>query len=79
MDRGARLAEIELELDKTDNWENPPYRNCRRQLNSERARLIRQKEGRDHNWFAKGTKGETFLKEKRKKQAVLNILNELEE
>ena len=42
-----RLHEIEMELDKTDPRESPPYRNARVKLNREKRRILRRMEGAD--------------------------------
>lgn len=47
MDDPLRLHVIEMELDKTDPRESPPYRSKRQKLNREKARILRRMEGKD--------------------------------
>ncbi len=56
LDDSALLRLIELELDKTDTWEDPPYRNDRRKLNRERDRIIRRHQGKDLRFKVTGRK-----------------------
>lgn len=72
----VRLHEINQELDKTDTWENPPYRNARRKLNREKARIIKRLEGKDPNWFVEGAGDDKALL-KETKSAVVSIMDEL--
>lgn len=74
----VRLHEIEMELDRTDLWEQAPYRNARRKLGREKDRILRRLEGKDPNWFAFGA-GSRAKDAKRMKIGVVNILNKMEE
>jgi hypothetical protein len=46
-DYRAELYWIEIELDKTAPWEDPPLRYRRQKLNRQKASLIRKAEGED--------------------------------
>ena len=47
MDDQLRLHVIEMELDKTDPRESPPYRSDRQKLNREKKRILKRVEGKD--------------------------------
>ena len=72
----VRLHEIERELDKTDVFESPPYRNSRRKLNREKKRILLRLSGGDPNWFSEGagSKGKDAYG---MKKGIMAILAEL--
>lgn len=71
-----RLREIEIELDRTDLWEQAPYRNVRRKLGRERNRILRRLNGKDPNWFASGA-GSRAKEARGVKSGIVAILNEM--
>ena len=70
-----RIHEINMELDKTAPWEDPPYRYKRQKLNRERDRLIKRIKGRDPKWFAKGG-GINDYQMKREIVAIIQLITE---
>ena len=81
MNDEARLHEIDMELDKTDTFESPPYRSARAKLKRERDRIIRRKEGRS----PAGLIGKGFHEANRRekelymtKKKVMEIVSEIE-
>ena len=70
LDPKIRLHEIDHELDKTDPWENPPYRSKRAKLIREQGKLTLIASGLHPSQFADRSEGKTYqeLKSREKSQ-----------